>query len=48
MTVQDDMNRRIKEARAEKSVSGRMLAIIIEGAMSKMTKEELSKEIENA
>jgi hypothetical protein len=47
MTVLDDMNQRIKEARSEGTVSGRFLAILIEQAMERMTKDQLQSDIED-
>ena len=44
MTVKDDMEQRIKEYRAEKTVTGRALAVIIEQEMVKMTEDQLYKE----
>ena len=47
MAVQDDLRNRAREAREEGTVSGRMLAIICEQAMGRMTKDQINSEIED-
>ena len=47
MTVRRDMEHRITEARAEGTISGRMLAIVIEQARDMMTKDQLEGDIED-
>jgi len=46
MTVCQDLQNRIDEARAEGTVSGRLMAILCEQARDKLTEDQLDSEIE--